>query len=564
MALSYSNAVALLKAAINFLEKTEGYGRNTYVGLYTTLGAANLGDYPNLVSSAAARHRGLLAGTISAVRVRALLTPPLIEIMAAIGSPERSYEGMLFRWREYMLSLGTVDKVVSRSFSRGTMTAGSNSGNGTINRLLVDEDGYPLEGSFPNETKTFECVYDQNTVEKHAEVFQVRGTKAEYDGLKVIGTGMKRELPPCFTTRDSQAYVANPAFSQFSGTVPTAGVETTPTTTTSVTGWTLGNTAGARVSIDQCYRSLVGETAKYSVRFTADNSLSQVLSDIRRARLGTKNPLYDHWAVYRESNCDGTLTAALGASSVAISMASLNNAAWNIVKLGTTAGVLDKRCYHKNFKSNALALSLTLAGRTTGSIYVGDKVCRPLVPLDGIYVGPVGGSTPFLLRDSFACADAEYATIRGIINYWCCFRSGLNDGGGMLGYLFSLPSAENIPTAAATLAQSATGGLITAGTHVIAVSFVDVNGVESGPSAISNSINFDGAHKADASAVPTGPTGATASRKLYMSKAGTTTPLYDTGASIADNTTTTKSAFGVADGSLTVVSVAGVTIADPM
>lgn len=419
-ALSYANAISLLKKTIDLLDETEKYGASAATNfdtLHDTFIAANIGDYPEACGAAVRGLRAQLAGMLTPATVRAVLAPVLAEVAAAIDAPERDPVSVLNRLRDYAIAQGTDETVNAREFSRGSPSAGgSNVGNGLIRRLTVDEDDYPLEGSYA-EVKDAEVVLDQNSVDRHTEVIEFRGSKPEPDEIKRVGSGIVARMA-CFTTRDSERYVINPTFSQFSGTAPTAGAESTPSATTSVTGWTLTTAANARVSIDYAYRDLVGVTQTYSLRFTADNKAVQSLAiGDRRAKFSTRRPYFVQVAIYREGSCDGNTILRFGAITVTTANSTLSNGAWNLIIVPLT-----KSCYYKNFKENALTLEVELASRTTGSIYIDDIIVREFVLMDGSYWAAVGGSTNFLKGDTWTITDTVSAT-RGVVQYWLFHRS---------------------------------------------------------------------------------------------------------------------------------------------
>lgn len=107
------------------------------------------------------------------------------------------------------------------------------------------------------------------------------------------------------------------------------------------------------------------------------------------------------------------------------------------------------------------------------------------------------------------------------------------------------------PASAPTAATSATAGSLGAGTYSYKVTFVNVNGGQTTPSAASNTITSLVNKSADLSGIPTGGTGTT-SRYIYRTKVGAagTGPWYYVGV-IADNSTTTYH-DGLADASATI------------
>lgn len=92
---------------------------------------------------------------------------------------------------------------------------------------------------------------------------------------------------------------------------------------------------------------------------------------------------------------------------------------------------------------------------------------------------------------------------------------------------------------AAPTAAVAAGGAVDAGAHTYAVTFVDAAGGETVAGATVVATTAGGNLTVNLTAIPTGATGTT-SRKIYRSKAGTTTPLFLV-TTLANNTATTYS-----------------------
>ncbi len=115
--------------------------------------------------------------------------------------------------------------------------------------------------------------------------------------------------------------------------------------------------------------------------------------------------------------------------------------------------------------------------------------------------------------------------------------SGKSDGSGLTGLVYNSGQLTT-PGSAPTTAAPSGAGNIDVGSHVWAVSFINGPSGETPVSANSTAqTTSGGAQQVALSAIPTGATGTTG-RKLYRSKAGTTTPLFLL-TTISDNTTTT-------------------------
>ncbi|HBY62162.1 MAG TPA: hypothetical protein DEH78_20270, partial [Solibacterales bacterium] len=74
-------------------------------------------------------------------------------------------------------------------------------------------ENFDIEAQTPD-TKYLECVADEHSgADEHEELFEIRGTVSEPDGLKVVGSGRLGALR-AKSARDSFQYISNPSFSQ--------------------------------------------------------------------------------------------------------------------------------------------------------------------------------------------------------------------------------------------------------------------------------------------------------------------------------------------------------------
>ena len=116
------------------------------------------------------------ASAATAIRLApTLLTPFIFNFSTVIGAdPSEGIQRFITRLYDYMV---TNSKTVnSRDFVRGAWTDGSPSvGDGTINRLTTDADGFAIENSFAD-VITAEVTSDQSTgTKKGQEIWEFRG-----------------------------------------------------------------------------------------------------------------------------------------------------------------------------------------------------------------------------------------------------------------------------------------------------------------------------------------------------------------------------------------------------
>lgn len=439
MALSFANWSLLDKKVIDVLDDLELSLWSTTPNLATncdTVEGATVGEDAAEVMSMVQAIRSQASGLLTEDAVMRALLPVVREGCVTIGAPEGrnvDFDTGMDRLRDYFVSNSKT--VNSRGQTFGSVSAVTGTGTGTVNYLTVDDEGFRLEGSH-NETKTFTCLLDQSNVEKHFEEFEVKGAVPYRDGLKRTGSGLVGKLV-CLTTRNTQKYLNNPSFSQYTGTTqPTASSEQTitsagsSTTDSSIAGWVADATTNIKVSVDTVYRDLATEPAatRISVKFVGNAYIYQQFNRNLNPTFRQKVPYFLQVAVYRGSSCDGTLTITFGATTRAVTMSGLSNNAWNAVTL-----TLDKNLYARNFRSNDMQVKFALSGYSTGHLYLDDVILEEMTPIDGLYYVAVGGATPFVRNDYQTIAVSE--ATRGTRSYWHELRSGRGRRG-----FFSLPS----------------------------------------------------------------------------------------------------------------------------
>ena len=427
-----NEAIATLKAAVDMLEELDQFANaNTpnLVGLQDTLINSLTGDNAAGILANGDAMRSAIAAQLTPSRDRSTLTPCFADFMAAILLPSSSLAENLVQFRAWMIA--NSQTLNSRGMGFGAISVGgSNVGTGTISRITVDNQAIPLEGGHA-ELKSFECIADQGQTEETEEVFSVEGANAGADFASgSTGSGILTTMR-ALSARDSQTYVRNPSWSSFSGTQPTAGSEVAPTTTTAWSGWTVGDITKVKASVDQTYRGFPGDSTPMSIRVIDNTTCNQTFVDNANPTFAARTPFYVQIAIYRESNCDGTLTITLGSKTQAVTMTSLSNGAWNVVRLD-----LDRDLYYDQWKLNDAKIGFALASRTTGTLYLDDLIFSPFNLLDGIGYAIVGSAIPFMRDDVFTFTDTQNVA-RGILQWWITHRSRASE---LLGYPFSLPS----------------------------------------------------------------------------------------------------------------------------
>jgi len=367
-----------------------------YLGHEDTLTQSLEGDVPFArdVLDGLASFRESLASAI--VLGESMTTPILRAYMRLIQEPETEPQEMITRIYQYMVDNSL--SVNSRSITFGAVSAGgSNVGDGTINRLTVDENNEPIENVHV-ELKTFRCIQDEHSgANEHEEVFEVRGETREPDDLFVSGSGLISTIRS-WSARDS--LLSNPSFSS---------VTLSGTSITTLTDWTVSGSGNLTTATGAAniYRDFVGDDTPRSLQFDDNERISQNLN-VNNITLQPNVPYYLQLAYNRAvGSGDGNLVLRFGSQSVTVALSA--QAGWNILRIA-----IDQNQWFDNFNEEDIDVEIELNSRTTGTLLVDDVILVPYEQLDGAWYCMVGGATPFLREDTFTYTDTEgtYAIIQ--------------------------------------------------------------------------------------------------------------------------------------------------------
>lgn len=532
-----------------------GYAINNFLAELVTLQADTLvGDYtPQLLAQIAATRADLDGALRSASNALDYCLRMYAQVLSNV--PEIDSQSILSRL--YDDAITNSKRITSREFVFGSVSTVSASGNGVIYRENLDENALVFENQHAD-VKNARCLSDASSgaVGRNEEVFEIRGSQASLDSLKLAGSGDRTSIS-AVSARASSNLMQNPSFSTVGGTA---------TIPTSIPGWTASNTVSAStyqfldgtvggtispvVQGGIVYRDFPGDTTPYALQCLATSwSLTQSL-ELQRPNLQPGVPYFLSVALKKSSSgTDGTFTLTLGGSATSVALTGYSDTNWHVVVLGASNGVPGAANWYKNFNSANLSITIARSSGTTGNVTIDDVIFTPFASFDGSWYVLLGGTTQWARYDQYAWTDTESATASAQIQNWI-WRS----------YGRYYPACPASPSAAPTVALAGAGaGNVTTGTHVWGYTLVDVNGVQGGVSPSSGSLNVP---SPGSNGKVTVTIGALPSYGLqwdvYRSAAGTTTPLLYSG-----STTGSTYTDNVADGSLTLAPPAGVSFNEP-
>lgn len=405
-----AQADTMLKNGCKLINQQRVYGNTASTGLdalYDTHLTAVLGSYQPEVKRGARQWRSAANSVLTPAAGRLVLDPILLTYAEAAGLAERDPIEILTRLKRYFVD--NTKTLKSRNYSYGSVSAGTNTGDGLLKRLTYDEWGYIIEtGTLEAKTAYCEAAQSVNSAEKGKERFRVRGLNdfRLHDELKrdqsSFGSGTDTTLTGMVS---EDAVASNASFSSYGGTRAAAGADSTPT---SITNWTLatGSISNIRATIDTVYRPAGrSDTTPTALKFNNVIKLTQSFRDINRTLLWDR-PYYCQIAVRRTSSCDGTFSLRVGAVTINQTVSSLANDAWAIVGFDSLSTTNRKKFWPRNMSETDINIEIELASWSTGSLYVDDLILSPMTKIDGTWYALAGGATPFLVADSFSWTDA--------------------------------------------------------------------------------------------------------------------------------------------------------------
>lgn len=263
--------------------------------------------------------------------------------------------------RIYDRLVSSSQTIQSRQITYDT-PAGSNVGTGTVKRLTVDENGFPLEAVYLDEESAQVTQDAASGTNPGQELWTFRGTRANRDKLEVLGSGASKVIA---AQNASDSYVGNPSFAIYDDA-------TTPTT---IDAWTPGSSiANFAIDTSNWYAGFDddGDQTHQSVIFKANDKLVQTLDGLQQ-KFSPSQPVYAQIAYNRSiAGADGTLTFRLGGVSVTANLGAAP-AGWNV--LAIPIGV---DSWLKAFDENDFTVEIEVSGGTVFGLRVDDVRVVPM------------------------------------------------------------------------------------------------------------------------------------------------------------------------------------------
>ena len=441
--------------AVDILEETRGFIDLTLAGTtgkFDVLLQSLEGEHtPMDLPDATIRLRSLASAMIDQSVVLSFIAPCIREyaqLMTAhassgYGASYSSLDELFSALYEWFVknSLSVKSRDITFDVSATLDAIVSNRGTGTMGRLTVDAEGFPMEACH-TERKIWRCRGDVNTgVRQGAEIFELSGERASFDsvlskvsGWETAGGGSGEESSVLIRSRhagtgEGGSLLNNGSFSTYSATA-----------SPQFAGWTeaaLPATENITQDTTNYYRSHPGASTDGSLRMWGGSgtiTLKQTIENMRVSRLDPNTPYFLRVMLNKttHSAVGGTVTLRCGSVSAATTISALGPN-WAELRIGdeSLAGSeVEKEQWFRNFNEGSLDVEIEWSSPTSGSLLVDDMIFCPYDLVDGTYwvLRPTATTyAAWLVDDTLVFTDTELtASTRspGKIQYWL-FRSGL-------------------------------------------------------------------------------------------------------------------------------------------
>lgn len=393
-------------------------------GYFDVLSQALEGEYlPADLTGWMTSYRAGISSLVDPSRATSFMVPVLYEYGRFIGTQSTGPIGSGYRSPDdifrvlYEWFVKSSKTVKSRAITYATPTyEATNTGNGVLSRLTVDENNFNLEAC-QVERKLFRCRTDQNSgSEKWAEVFEFVGGPQSHDSLLRESSGSGESSRTTITSKHAGSgsggsLLANSTFSDFSATA-----------SPKFSGWT-ETTGASAISQDlvNYYRSHPGSQVNASCKMSYLASttilLKQSADDMRVRRFDSNTPYFLRVMVNKTigSAAGGNFVLRLGTQSVTTAISSLVSG-WTevLMPIGTNN-------WYRNWDKDGITIELEWNGSTAGYLLLDDCIFAIWDFIDGTYwclrqnaAAPVA----WLVDDQTKLTDTGGTAQLAKIQYW--------------------------------------------------------------------------------------------------------------------------------------------------
>jgi len=320
------------------------------------------------------------------------------------SAPERDIETVMDRIYEWFVAQSKT--IEERAFTFGAVSlGGGNVGDGTVRRLVVDENDHELQSTH-SELKLWTCRRDSRTgTQRHKAEFEVKGTAQgptlflQRKSADNQGSGVGVSGIPSFA--DSDSLVLNPSFDVVTVAAgqPTTGADAALGAADTVNDWTVDDTTLLSSTVDDSYRDDPATGAGLHKALILEGNLLMTQNWVDKGiSINPDQPYWCQLAVKRLSSADGTLTVRVGSTTFSVNVTTYSNGVWNLLIPATPT--TNHLLWGKQINEDAATFEIQLSSNTTGTVVIDGFGVWPMRQIDGQWYAPVSGATDFKIDDT--------------------------------------------------------------------------------------------------------------------------------------------------------------------
>lgn len=439
---AFDNAATLLGHVADPLDHFQADaddGTTGWVQLAGVLKTALVGTAAHQLVARIDKTTKLVAAVLRVEQIRYLFEP-IIRQMAISGDMARANVATFPElWRfvydychENSKGVNSAEATFDPFAANGNLVSGGSiEGDGSVDRLSVDENGYDLAG-WLIDTYDLTCTEDSTSegVSKFRERFKLTGTRAHENRLVKDGSGVEVQRILPLTSQQAKRYQTNPAFTRYTGDI------------TTLPGWrtATGATNFSNLSIDttNTFRQEPGEQSAVAITFDANETLYTQTSESVTPKFNRNSPYTFRIWVRRNGSATGTVTLRIsptvgsGGVSASVSLASITADTWSELKIA-----IGTNSWPINFAEAGMLVQIAVTSLAVSTCNIASFIAGPMVRVGkgqslvdgrggmGQYVVIASGAAAWKVGDTLQAVDV--AGTAAVVEEWLTL--------GQLGYL---------------------------------------------------------------------------------------------------------------------------------
>lgn len=316
----------------------------------------------------------IFGSMLAVAAIRSVLLPILLELATTteVNEPTTSQGSAFPKVFKYCRETPRHVPASGDSYDTSPTAGASNVSTGTVYRLAVDRDGYPLAGLDPD-TYTVNCVAaSRDTRQAHNERFQIKGTSGREDNLDLTGTNL--ESPEFAGATGTRSALVNASFD--SATFSGATISRMQGWRTATDGASAAPNSNIQIEETNTFRTTPGSNNSRAITFTGSETLYQDLV-ANNQKILANTPYLIGCRVRRDGSATADvelrLSGTLGSDGVSVT---LDVSTLSADTYGNLIIPIGANCWPENWNLNDLKFQIKVT-LSSGTVTVDDASSTP-------------------------------------------------------------------------------------------------------------------------------------------------------------------------------------------